>query len=73
MRPANWAACGLVGTALAVDVALLRKGHDPISTCVRTSRIGKAATLLLAAHLIATIPNDPLSLAADWVTRVPRS
>jgi hypothetical protein len=69
VRPGNWAACGLVGTALAIDVALIRRGHDPISTCVRTSRIGKATAALLAAHLVATIPHDPLSWAADQITR----
>jgi hypothetical protein len=73
VRPGNWAAVGLVGSALAIDVVLIRRGEDPISTCVRTSRIGKAATALLAAHLVATIPNDPLTAIADRITRVPRS
>jgi hypothetical protein len=73
MRPGNWAACGLVGAALVVDVALLRKGHDPISTCVRTSRVGKVATAALAAHLVATLPHDPLTAVANRITRVPRS
>jgi hypothetical protein len=68
MRPGNWAACGLVGTALVLDVVLIRRGHDPISTCVRTSRVGKAATAVLAAHLVATIPGDPLSWAANRIT-----
>jgi hypothetical protein len=69
VRPGNWAACGLVGSALAIDVALIRNGQDPISTCVRTSRIGKAVTALLAAHLVATLPHDPLTWAAGRITR----
>jgi hypothetical protein len=73
VRPGNWAAVGLVGSALAIDVVLIRRGEDPISTCVRTSRIGKATTAVLAAHLIATIPGDPLTALADRITRVHRS
>jgi hypothetical protein len=73
MRPGNWAACGLVGAALVADVALLKTGQDPISSCVRTSRVGKVATALLAAHLLATIPHDPLTTVANRITRVRRS
>lgn len=65
MKPGDWVALGLLAEALALDLLLIRRGHDPISTCVRRSFLAKAVTLGLAAHLVASIPHDPLS----WIGR----
>jgi hypothetical protein len=72
MRPGHWTATGLIAAALAADVLLIRRGHEPISTAVRSSKIAKALTLALAAHLVMRIPHDPLHWAGERLTRVPR-
>lgn len=69
MRPGDWVAAGLVAAALGIDVVLIRRSHDPISTCVRRSRTAKAITLCLAAHLVATVPGDPLTALGRRLTR----
>lgn len=67
MRAGGWIAAGLVGTALAADVALIKTRREPISTCVRDSRVGRAVTLLLALHLLGTWRFDPLRWAGGVV------
>lgn len=67
--PGAVAAAGLVAWALAIDVALIRRGSEPISTVVRRSRVGRAVVAYLALHLLASFKGDPLALAGGWVER----
>jgi hypothetical protein len=69
VKPGDWVAVCLVAEALLIDVFLLRRGHDPISTCVRRSWLARAAAVALCAHLCTHIPNDPLSRMAGKVSR----
>lgn len=63
------AAAGLVATALAIDVLLIRRGHLPISSAVRQSRAARAVAAGLCAHLLFSIPHDPLSSLGRLVER----
>lgn len=64
-EPGMAAAAGLVGWALVVDVVLIRRSCDPISSCVRRSRVARVVTAYLALHLLTRLPHDPLS----WLGR----
>lgn len=68
LLPGDWVALALIGEALLIDVVLVRGRHDPISTCVRRSLIAKAVVIGLGLHLCCTIPNDPLTRTADWLS-----
>jgi hypothetical protein len=69
LKPGDYAAVGLIGSALAIDVVLLRNNCEAISSCVRRSRTAKVITALLAAHLLASWRHDPLTALADRITR----
>lgn len=69
MRPGDWVAVGLVAEALVLDVVLIRGGHDTIPSCVRRSFLAQCVTAYLAAHLLSTLPNDPLSRLGDRLGR----
>lgn len=69
IEPAEVAWAGILATVAAVDVALLRADHLPLSTVCRRSKLGRAAVVLLAAHLIASIPGDPFTLLGRRITR----
>jgi hypothetical protein len=70
VKPGDWVAVCLVAEALLIDVVLLRRGHDPISSCVRRSWAAKAVTVALCVHMCSHVPNDPLSAMARRLTRV---
>lgn len=63
-------ALGLVIEALALDVLLLKRRQDVISTCVRRSMAGRIITVYLAAHLTLSIPFDPLKLLGNRVSYI---
>lgn len=71
VEPGEWVALALVAEALIADVLLIRKGHEPISTCVRASRAHRMVTLALTCHLCLTVPFDPLTYAGRRFTRLP--
>lgn len=51
-----------------MDAALVVRGHDTISTCVRMGKIEKAIALYLAAHASVNLPIDPLSMLGSIYT-----
>jgi hypothetical protein len=61
--PGEVVALGMLAGALAADVVLIHLCHEPISTCVRRSTVGRVVVAALAAHLCFSIPNDPLTWA----------
>lgn len=67
--PGEWVALGVLGLALAADVVLIRRGHDPISTVIRRGVVSRLAVVALSAHLCTRIPHDPLSWAGARLTR----
>lgn len=66
--PGEVIAVALVVEALAADVWLIRKGHDPISTCVRRSATARRVVRWFGAHLTDSIPGDLLTFAAARIT-----
>lgn len=69
MRPGDVAAVVLVAEALLIDVVLVRRERDTISTCIRRSWAAKALTLAVCAHLLFSLPHDPLRWAAGKIAR----
>lgn len=69
LAPGEVVALGLVAEALVLDVVLIRRGHDPISTCVRGAFLARAVTVAIAVHLCAHVPHDPLSALGRRLTR----
>ena len=69
LEPGEWVAVGLIAEALLIDVVLIRRGHQPISTCVRQSPAARRTVRWLSAHLTDTVPHDLLSLAGRAVER----
>ena len=69
MRPGHWVGVSLIATALAADVVLIRRDHEPISTVVRRSVVARTVVAYLAAHLLLEIPGDPLTALGRKVQR----
>jgi hypothetical protein len=63
LDPGEWCAVALVTEALLLDLWLLRKGHDPISTVVRANPHARRVVRALSGHLTDNIPGDLLTLA----------
>lgn len=66
LRPGDWVALGLVAQALAIDVWLIRRRHDTISTCVRTAATLQVLYAAVGLHLARDWKYDPLSRGGDW-------
>lgn len=60
-EPALLAWAAILGGAAVADVALIRAGHEPLSTVCRRSLFGRAVVVALAAHLVLRIKHDPLT------------
>lgn len=67
--PGEVIAVGLLAEALALDVLLLRRNHDLISTCLRRSYLARCVVLALAAHLCGSFRFDPLTAAGELLAR----
>ena len=68
-RPGEWVALGLVAEALAIDVWLIRRRHDTVSTCIRTALALQILYLGVGLHLAGSWPWDPLSRGGEWYRR----
>ena len=66
LRPGDWAALGLVAQALAIDVWLIRRRQDTISSCVRTLLVLQVLYGAIGLHLAKDWRYDPLSRGGDW-------
>lgn len=66
VEPGLAAGGGLVAAALVLDVALIRRKCEPISTVVRRSHVARAVVAYLACHLFWTWRWDPLSMLGHW-------
>jgi hypothetical protein len=64
-RIALAALAGVAGGVAAVDVVLIRTGHIPLSSAIRRSVSLRLVAVALAAHLVLTLPFDPLT----WLCR----
>lgn len=69
LEPGEWVALGLVAEALIADVVLIRRGHRPVSECVRTNAHSRRLVRALASHLTDTVPLDPLTMLGRWLER----
>lgn len=69
LRPGDWVAICLVAEAFAIDAVLIRGKQDTISSCVRSTLIGRIVVVTLGAHLLATLPFDPITRSGEWLER----
>lgn len=70
LEPGEWVAISAVAYVLAADVVLIRKGHEPVSTCIRRNAHWRRVVRAGAAHLTDTVPGDLLTMAgARFVKR----
>jgi hypothetical protein len=69
LLPGEVVALVAVGGVLAADVVLIRKGHDPVSTCVRRNPHARRVVRALSAHLVDEIPGDLLTWAGRFAVR----
>lgn len=69
IEPGEVAAWALMGSGLGASVLLIRKGHSPVSSCVRGSWPLKAVVLYGSVHLLCTLPWDPLTKAGERLGR----
>lgn len=69
LEPGEWVALTAVAGVLLADVVLIRRGHRPVSECVRRNAHARRAVRFLAGHLTDSIPMDPLSMAGRWLER----
>lgn len=68
-EPGDVIAVALAGSALAASAILVRRGQRPISTCVRTTPALRAVAVFLLAHVVFTLPHDPLSAIGRRISR----
>jgi hypothetical protein len=69
LEPGEWVALTALSGVLAADVVLIRRGHDPVSTCIRRNPHTRRVVRALAAHLTDTVPLDLLTWAGRFVVR----
>lgn len=69
LEPGEWVALAAVTGVLTADVVLIRRGHRPVSECVRTNAHTRRLVRALSAHLTDTVPLDPLTMAGRWLER----
>ena len=69
LEPGEWVAVALVVEALAADVWLIRRGHDPVSTCVRRNPTARRVVRWLSAHLGDEIRGDLLTAAGNLAAK----
>lgn len=67
LRPGDWIALGLVAEALAIDLVLIGRKHDTISSCIRTSLPLKAMAFGIGLHLWRSWRWDPLGNGGQWL------
>ena len=68
LEPGAYAWAALIVLALLVDVALVWRGFAPLSTIARRSPVARILISVLALHLVATVPYDPLTAAGRWLS-----
>lgn len=69
IEPGEWVAVSAVAAVLVADVALIRRGHRPVSECVRSNAHSRRLVRALSAHLVDTVPHDPLTMAGRYLER----
>lgn len=69
LEPGEWVAITAVAGVLAADVVLIRRGHKPVSECVRMNAHSRRVVRFLAGHLTDSIPLDPLTMAGRYLER----
>lgn len=50
-----------------MDLVLKKRGHDSISTCVRSNPTSRRVVRWLSAHLTDTVQGDPLTYLGRYV------
>lgn len=69
LEPGEWVALAAVAEVLVADVVLIRRGHKPVSECIRSNAHTRRIVRFLSAHLTDTVPLDVLTMAGRWLER----
>lgn len=71
-KPGEVVAAGLLATGLSASAVLVALGHDPVSTCVRSSWPLRITALVIFTHMVFRIPHDPLTWVGRRLSPAPR-
>lgn len=68
-EPGELVALSLGAAGLCSSVVLVRKGLRPTSSCIRSSWPLRLAAGFLLAHVVFTLPFDPLRWVGSHISR----